>query len=167
VPDPSELLSVARLLLNAGTTPPSDAHLRRAVSTAYYAVFHKILRAATERFMGPNQEASAGYRMLYRSFDHRHMKAVCDALDVATLKDTLKRQMGREAVSQDMRNFANAFPVLQEARHLADYDPTAFFQQADVASLIDAADFAMANFDRAAPEEQTDVLALMMVRAKG
>jgi hypothetical protein len=153
--------------LNAGTTPPSDAQLRRAVSTAYYALFHKILRAAAERFMGSNQEASAGYAMLYRSFDHRHMKAVCGALDVATLKDTLKRQLGREAVSQEMRNFANAFPVLQEARHLADYDPTAFFLPVDVASLIDAAEFAMAHFDRATPDEQTDVMALMTVRARG
>ncbi|MGB8839834.1 MAG: hypothetical protein WCC64_02080 [Aliidongia sp.] len=103
MPDPFGLLSVARLLLSAGTTPPSDAQLRRAVSTAYYAVFHNILRGAAERFVGPNQDVSAGYRMLYQSFDHRHMKAVCDALDVATLKDTLKRQLGRESVSQNMR----------------------------------------------------------------
>jgi hypothetical protein len=53
VPDPSELLSVVRLLSNAGTTPPSDVQLRRAVSTTYYALFHKVLCVADERFMGP------------------------------------------------------------------------------------------------------------------
>jgi hypothetical protein len=76
-------------------------------------------------------------------------------------------QLWRDAVSQDMRSFANAFPVLQDVRHLADYDPTAFFQQSDVASLIDATEVAMADFDRAAPEEQTDVLVLIMVKSKG
>lgn len=30
------------------------------MSAAYYALFHKILREAAERFMGPNKERSAG-----------------------------------------------------------------------------------------------------------
>ncbi|MEA2831742.1 MAG: hypothetical protein QOF22_2490, partial [Bradyrhizobium sp.] len=149
MPDPADLLTVARLLLNAGAAPPSDAQLRRAVSTAYYALFHKILRAAVQRFMGADQVGSAGYAILYRSFDHRHMRIICEALAVSKLKDTLKRQLGRDAVSPDMRNFAYAFPVLQDVRHLADYDPTALFQQSDVASLIDATEVAMADFDRA------------------
>jgi hypothetical protein len=77
------------------------------------------------------------------------MRIICEALAVSKLKDTLKRQLGRDAVSPDMRNFAYAFPVLQDVRHLADYDPTALFQQSDVASLIDATEVAMADFDRA------------------
>lgn len=165
--DPSDLLSVARLLSAAGIPPPSDAQLRRAVSTAYYALFHKVLRAAANRFIGSNKEKSAGYTLIYRSFDHRHMKTVCEALDVPILKDSLKRHLGRNAVSQDMRNFASNFSVLQEARHLADYDPMSVLLPVDVSSLVDAADFAMEAFDQVAADEQADVLALMLVRAKG
>jgi len=106
--------------------------------------------------MGLDQENSAGYALIYRSFDHRHIKAVCEGLDVSTLKDSLKRQLGRNAVSQDMRNFANSFPRLQEARHLADYDPQAVFPHADVLFLIDTA-----------AAEQADILALMLARARG
>src|SRR5258708_2364680 len=81
-------LDRARLVSNSSDeTQPTDAHLRRAVSTAYYALFHKVLRSAAQRFMGPDQERRAGFTILYRSFDHRHMKLVCLALRVSTLKD--------------------------------------------------------------------------------
>lgn len=167
MPDPIDLLSVARRLSEPSGSQPSDAQLRRAVSTAYYALFHKVLRAAAQRFMGLGKESSAGYAILYRSFDHLHMRMTCEALDVSTLKDKLKRQLGRDAVSQDMRDFANAFSALQEARHLADYDPRDQFLPSDVSSLIDAADFAMTAFDQADSDERTDVLALMMVKTRG
>jgi hypothetical protein len=65
-----------------------------------------------------------------------------------------------------MRRFAETFPDLQEARHIADYDPSAHFLPADVSSLISVAEAAMAAFDRTTPDNQTDVLALMMVRLR-
>jgi uncharacterized protein (UPF0332 family) len=161
------LHAVARLLSNASVQlPPSDAQLRRVVSTAYYALFHKVVQAAAQRFMGPSHEGSAGYALLYRSFDHRHMKVVCEALQVSTLGERFRYLLRRSAVSQDMRDFAGAFPALQEARHRADYDPTVEFLPSTVSSLVDAAEVAMDAFDRVAPEEQADVLALMMVKAR-
>lgn len=163
--DPVDFLAVARLLSASGTSP-SDAQLRRAVSTAYYALFHTVLQAAARRFMGPKQESSAGYALIYRSFDHRQIRTVCEALNVHTLKDSLKRQLGRSAVSPDMRNFANAFSLLQDARHLADYDPAAIFLLTDVFSLIGSADAAIEAFERVASVEQADVLALMLVKVR-
>lgn len=167
MPDPSELLAVARLLSDAsGPNPASDAQLRRAISTAYYALFHKVLRAAAERFMGPGQEKAAGFSLLYRGFDHRQIRSVCEALQMSTLKEKYKRHLARTAVSQDMRDFAGAFPPLQDARHLADYDPAFQFLPSDASSLIDLAKVGMDAFDRVAPDERTDVLALMMVGAR-
>lgn len=164
MPDASDLLAVARLLLSAGTVqPPSEAQLRRAVSTAYYALFHKVLRAGAERFMGAGTQRSAGYSLLYRGFNHGRMKAVCDSLDVATLSKNLQQQLRRTSVSQEARNFVSAFASLQEARHLADYDPLTLFVLSDTADLVDAAEAAMAAFDQIAPEEKADLLALMLV----
>jgi len=165
--DPADLLAVARLLLTPGVLPPSDAQLRRAVSTAYYALFHRILQAAASRFMGANKESSAGYTLIYRSFDHRTMRTVCEGLDTSTLRDSLKRHLVRNAVSQDMRDFANTFSVLQDARHLADYDPKAVFLSADVFSLVGSATTAMEAFDRIETDEKADVLALMLGKARG
>jgi len=167
MPDPHELLAVARLLSSADDGhAPSDAHLRRAVTTAYYALFHKVLGAAATRFMGPNQQQTAGFALLYRGFDHRAMKDICEALQVSTLKTKYRTALRRHSVSQDMRDFAGIFPSLQESRHLADYDPAVAFLASDVTSLVDAAEVAMDAFDRAPPDERADVLALMMVGAR-
>jgi hypothetical protein len=166
LPEPSsELLALTRLLATVEEgTQASAAMLRRPVSTAYYALFHKTSHAAAQRFMGRDQEASAGYALIYRSFDHRHMKTVCLALQASTLKERFRNHLRRNAVSQDMRDFAEVFPGLQEGRHLVDYDPSVAFLAHEVSAQIDSA---IAAFDRVDPTELTDVLALMMVRARG
>lgn len=164
MPNSIELLDVASLLSTVGALQKStDAELRRAVSSVYYALFHKVLRAAADRFVGSDQKGTAACVILYRSFDHGHMKMVCDALKASTLKDKYKHQLRRNSVSQDMREFAQTFQVLQDLRLLADYDPASRFLASDVSSLIDEAVSAMAAFDRAPLQEQTDVLALMLV----
>nr|WP_294543481.1 hypothetical protein [uncultured Rhodopila sp.] len=168
MPDPSALLAVARLLLSAEPeSPASDARLRRAVSTAYYALFHKVLRSGAECFMGAGKQQTAGYGLLYRSFNHGRMKSVCGSLSVQTLGKTLRQQLGRTAVSQDMRDFAGAFVTLQDARHVADYDLAADFNLLASTGLVETAGFAIAAFDRTLPEEKADVLALMLANSRG
>jgi uncharacterized protein (UPF0332 family) len=165
--DPSDLLSVARLLSDAvGSTPPSDAQLRRAVSTAYYALFHTILRAAAQRFMGPGNESAAGFSLLYRGFQHGQMRQVCEVLRARTLNSRFQKTLRVSAVSQDQRDFARAFTDLQDARQRADYDPAARFQPADASDFVDMAEVAMAAFDRIDAREKADVLALLLVGAR-
>jgi hypothetical protein len=168
MPDPTEFLALARRLSDTtGPEPPNDAALRRAVSTAYDALFHKVARGAAQRFMGDGQEHTAGFALLYRGFDHRRMREVCEALQVSTLNRKYRRHLGRSAVTHDMRNFAGIFPLLQEYRHDADYDPAARFPPSFVADVVDGAEVALDSFDRAATDERADVLALMMVGARG
>ncbi len=116
--------------------------------------------------MGVGQEHTAGYALLYRGFEHQRMKSVCQALLASELSVKYRYCLRRAAVSQDMRDFASTFPALQEARHLADYDPAAEFVAFDVAALVDAAELAMNAFRRADAEEQADVLALLLVGAR-
>jgi hypothetical protein len=71
------------------------------------------------------------------------------------------------AVSQEMRNFAEAFVALQDARHLADYHPVSEFDLPASAGLVDTAESAMEAFDRTLPEEKADVLALMLANVRG
>jgi uncharacterized protein (UPF0332 family) len=172
VPLSVDLIDVARRLTDTGLDPgPGDAQRRRAVSTAYYALFHKVRGAkvrgaASNRFLGSDHEATAAYGLLYRGFDHRTMRAVCDALHAAKLSQRYQARLRRSEISQDIRDFAGLFPRLQEARLLADYDPAVEFSASDASEWIDAAQAAMAAFDRAAPDEQTDVLALLLVGAR-
>lgn len=166
MPDPRELLAVARLLAPSDSEAgPSDARLRRAVSTAYYAVFHTVLRAATRHFLGERRE-SAAFSLLYRSFDHRHMRQGLDDLRSSTLPRRVRNALGRQDVSQALNDFANNFVALQDARHLADYDPSSQFELADAISLIDTAEVTIETFDRIASDEQVDLLAFLMVKSR-
>lgn len=159
-----ELLGLARSLM--ANPSPTDAELRRAVSSLYYAIFHTVLRAAALRFMGPGHEQSPGYTILYRSFDHGYMRTVCEALQASTLSRRYRTALNRTAASQGIRDFATAFTEFQDLRHDADYDPAARFLQADVVVLIDEAAVAIVAFDNAPADERTDVLALLMVKPR-
>ncbi len=167
MPDAADLLATARLLLSAGAAnPPSEAQLRRAVSTAYYAVFHKVVQAGAGRLMGSGSQGTAGYGLIYRSFNHGRMKSVCESLNVTRLSKTLQQQLGRTAVSPEMRSFAVAFTTLQEARHFADYDPSIRFILSDATGFVEEAEAAMATFDAITPGEKADILALMLANPR-
>lgn len=164
MPDASDLLAVARLLAQP---PASDTALRRAVPTAYYALFHKLLRDAAQAFIGPGNETTAGYAILYRGFDHGHMRSVCEALQVPMLKARWRVALKRQAMSQQIQDFAATFITLQERRHTADYDPAAMFLASEVLAVVDEAERAIIAFDGAPPIERLDVLAMLMVKARG
>jgi len=54
--DPVDLLDVARLLAMAPARgAPQQAKLRRAISSAYYALFHHLAESATRHFIGADQ----------------------------------------------------------------------------------------------------------------
>jgi len=163
--DPGELLATARLLTK-GRKKTTDADLRRAVSTAYYAVFHKIISDAVERFVGSAGRDEAAYAMLYRSFEHRRLKEVCKNLNKPTLGDAYRRRLRRPHVSENMRRFANAFPGLQELREMADYDPVAKFERSYVVDVIATTESAMLAFSQTTQKEQTDIMVLMMVETR-
>lgn len=167
MPDPVDLLVVARVLAAADAPlAPSDAQIRRAISTAYYALFHLLLRAGAQRFMGQGTEARPGYALIYRGFTHSRAKSVCAQLQKGRLNDTLQRQLGRQTISQDMQDFAAGVVALQELREAADYDPQAAFHHSDAIGAVEAAHLALVAFERTSSEEQTDVLALMLVSSR-
>jgi hypothetical protein len=163
----SELLVLARRLGGGDAEhEPTQAQLRRAASSAYYALFHHVLSKAAARFVGDAHRESAAYGIIYRSFDHGHMKRICEDLNAATLKDRMKGLLRRDSVSQFTKDFASNFCVLQETRHLADYDPIVPFSPSDVASLVDADEIAVVAFDSVPDDERADILALLMVRGR-
>jgi uncharacterized protein (UPF0332 family) len=169
VPDPSELIDTARQLLHASSPfPITDGTLRRAVSTAYYALFHKVLRTGALHFMGGvGTHQSGGFKLLYRGFNHGQMKKVCIELDKAALSPPYQVKLGRTRISPGMRDFATAFVQLQEARHRADYDPSPTpFSISNTSDLINISVAAITKFDQTAADERADVLAMMLVNSR-
>lgn len=92
---------VAELLL--GGVQPGSAARRRAVSTAYYALFQR-LSSLCAHCLSQARPNSGEYRRAYRALDHRQV---------------------REALSRSetffKSNLADIFAELQDVRHWADY----------------------------------------------
>src|SRR5260221_12717514 len=73
MPYPAHLLEQARHLANREKKRPRQASLRRAVSTAYYALFHLLILEATLNWKRVEQRA-----LLARFFEHGKMKNACE-----------------------------------------------------------------------------------------
>jgi uncharacterized protein (UPF0332 family) len=105
---PEELLDLAYDLQRRGPEP-NQAILRRAVSTAYYALFHLLIEAAVTNWV-PERHRN----VLARTFEHPRMKAACVGLT--------NRAKSGEMLPAELSVVARAFINLQEQRHRADYD---------------------------------------------
>jgi len=108
-----DLLEQAHHLVRRERTKPKQASLRPAVSAAYYALFHLLIKEAARNWKRPDQRAA-----LARTFDHNRMRKASQRLANSKLA-------GESAqAAADLKGVASAFDHLQELRHLADYDDT-------------------------------------------
>jgi hypothetical protein len=83
---PLHLLEQADVLMRAqGGGPPRQANLRRAISSAYYAVFHAIATAAADAFVGRAHRRAPRYALAYRHIEHKRLKDVCEGLAKQTV----------------------------------------------------------------------------------
>ncbi len=107
-----DLFSLAVNLV--GRDQPRQADLRRAVSTAYYALFHLLISETTRNW---NRDSSRN--ALGRMFDHGLMKKVS-----SRVADPARTPYAGEnpAHVAALRSVAEAFGDSQDARHTADYD---------------------------------------------
>src|ERR1700685_1378356 len=72
MPFPEDLLQQAYDLANKEPTDAKQASLRRAVSTAYYALFHLLIDEAVSKWAVERQRS-----ILARTFEHPKMKGIC------------------------------------------------------------------------------------------
>src|ERR1700751_1842071 len=66
--------------------PPRQVDIRRAISAAYYGVFHAVLAAAADQFVGVTKRSTSQYGLVYRSVDHLWLKKLCEEVKKPTLK---------------------------------------------------------------------------------
>jgi hypothetical protein len=106
-----DLLKQAFLLLNKESKNPTQASLRRAVSTAYYALFHLLIQEASANW---SRTDTRDY--LARAFAHRTMKEASTRAENAAYDASIPPH-----VAAKLKSVARAFRELQLQRHLADY----------------------------------------------
>src|ERR1017187_8785577 len=118
-----DLLKQALLLLHKEPRNPKQASLRRAVSTAYYALFHLLISEAVANWNRVNLRAALG-----RAFDHTIMKAASNRL-----QDSRQFPFTGEdpRVVAALKAVAKTFAQLQEKRHTTDYDNTTFWDRTE------------------------------------
>ncbi len=108
-----ELLAHAEDLLHRIQPNAAQAHFRRAVSAAYYALFHLLISGTTLNWSRDSSKPSFG-----RMFDHGLMRKA--SLRILDLKLFPFEGQDPQVVTQ-LRSVAAAFVRLQNERHLADY----------------------------------------------
>lgn len=120
----------------AGSGQPRNADLRRAVSAAYYALFHALVGAAVEHVL-PGCSNDDRFRMA-RHYQHAAIKRVCTwVVPPTTPPERVRAAMLKVRSDTDLLDIADAFIQLQEARHEADYDHLADFSRPGSLALID------------------------------
>jgi len=139
MPIAQDLLEQAHLLAQPGVGRgrPRQASLRRAVSTAYYAVFHLLSADATAQ---ASPSAPAGLReRVRRSLAHATMKQAANAFQSNNFPARIAPLMVRPLPPQ-LVSVARSFVHLQDERHNADYDLADQFDRSRVQGLIREAD---------------------------
>jgi hypothetical protein len=163
---PPDLIRQARQLISHHTAPPpaAQADLRRAISSAYYAVFHFTLIALADLFVGSDAASrnSLRYQLVYRSIDHKLFKTLCEEATKPTAGKRWAPYVGISKTGVNIGAYAKAITVLQDARHEADYDPLVNLNATDVGLMIDMAIVCIDDFARATPEEQRMFLTVLL-----
>ena len=135
---------------------------RRAISAAYYALFHAVLAAAADEFVGKTKRATGNYVLVYRSVDHKSLRELCGDVAKTTPPRKLARFFPPDGFGDDMRAFALGAAELYELRHRADYDPSVSVRAGDAQAAIDSARTALRRFGQVSSQQRKTFLTLLL-----
>ena len=150
---PHDLMQAARAQAEPGPERPTQARLRRAVSTVYYAMFHTLAATAADLLMGKTR--SPAWHRVYRSLEHGRARKAC------------QRGRAMQEFPAGIREFAGTFGVLQTERQQADYAlDTEAYQASDVQEHIVSAQRAIAGFERTDADSRRNFIAYVLFRQR-
>jgi uncharacterized protein (UPF0332 family) len=107
----------------------SQASLRRAVSTAYYALFHLLIADASSRWDGTEESRTA----VQRGFQHGSMVKASREFSKRLWEDW---QSNKREVPVNIQAVATTFVMLQEKRTSADYDNSRTWTKKEVQTVL-------------------------------
>ena len=151
-----DLLEQAWHLANREAAHPSQASLRRAISAAYYALFHALIAEAIVALVPaepPNLRPLIG-----RTFAHADMKRACRAfMQGASGLNPAMASAITPPIRPELLFVARTFAELQETRHEADYDTLAVFSKNNVIDKIREAERSLGRLAAIRGEPNTNV----------
>lgn len=163
VVNPLHLLEQAsELSKGKNASRPRQVDLRRSISSAYYAVFHLVLTAAADEFVGRNKRGDRRHSLVDRSIDHRNLRKFCEEVSRPLVSARFRTYLPADGFDRELRDFANILVRLQSLRHEADYDPTQNFSAVDATFAVYLAQSAIEEFSAASLDAKRLFLTLLL-----
>lgn len=151
---PIDLITTARDLVPTRPGAPRESNLRRALSTAYYALFHCLASTCADTLIGTSVRNSAAWNRTYRALNHGTARNQCSRADVAAFP------------ASTIGVFADAFANMQDERHQADYAPDGKPCKSQVVQLIGEAEDAILALERETLQTRRAFAAYVLFRSR-
>lgn len=141
-----DLLTVAtELAQTQGAGRPPQARLRRAVSTAYYAIFHEVSDAVVRALLTGKRSQTPLNNATRRTLDHANLKKAAEWFAGGKRTNKIALLTGTvQPPRTDLVDLCNAILQLQESRHSADYDKGSLIALVDAKAKVAEAKAAVA-----------------------
>ena len=147
----SRFLEIADLLIKEGGN--NSAYRRRAVSTAYYSVFHSLAKLCADHLL-PVERTTEEYTRVYRALEHGSLKSAFSVKD-----SPLKRKA-------TLRTIGDLLVRLQSERFKADYLPPIknVFPRGKAEDLVDQARQAVGLIESLSEEDRNSLAAYLLFK---
>lgn len=147
-----------------GSTQPSEVDLRRAVSAAYYGLFHALTLAGSSVFAGGGENLCF---QATRAFSHTAVRKVCGAYVRSPLKPFPAgcERLNEQQPSPELLVVARTLELLQEGRYTADYDLSASFELEEVKHLVELAEAALTALEKVRTRPETIIFLTALLLA--
>jgi uncharacterized protein (UPF0332 family) len=140
----ADLLDQAEHLARLDPRRPKQVNLRRAISSAYYALFHLLAAEASSLYAAEPEIASR----ISRTLNHGEMKKTSLMIANGKLPRAIQLPSGGYSAPADLKVVAKTFVSLQEARHEADYDVSRIVKRQEVLESVESARQAFGAWER-------------------
>ncbi len=142
--NPHDLVVAALILTSHYPGKPRQVNLKRALSTAYYAMLNALSRNCADSLVGTTgaRRSQSAWQQAYRSIKHRYAKNQCKMYEIS-------------GFAESIQEFAGKFVELQLKRHQADYNPSYRLTRDDVYNDIETAAMVIQQLQESDPIERT------------
>lgn len=150
------LIATAKKLLPEDEAAISQADLRRAVSTAYFAVFHALAKASANALVGHEREKrpNRAWIEVYRGLSHGSSKDAC-------------KKAGPIGFPEEIEGFSDIFVQLQTARKRVDYDPTCKVVTVDARRWVASAEVSIQKLETADTNSKVAFATWVLITSPG
>lgn len=160
--NPDHLFEQADKLITPQVGRLRQSDIRRAISAAYYGIFHATITKAVDQFVGATNRDKSHYGLVYRSVSHSRLRELCTEVQKSILSNRYRPYVPSTGSGPHIVAVAEAIVELQEKRHSADYDVMVRMNRSDAALAIATARAALGRFDKASQQEQLAFLSLLL-----